>query len=393
MATVAGIKIKTKQAKVRTTLAADEKFTGPEPQWNGDEEGTVYLRKIRQHLFYCNYHFTVKDLKKDVLQYCSQLGFTRDEIKELTSSYDGKRKVSTPTFAALCRAGNSGAPLTTEHKEKIATTFRQVISDYKELKSEPVEAEDGTATVAVPVKVTIQDRLSEKLSEYIAHFEGLYDEIIMGNTASPDSYSFLQANSVPQAQANKIARWFERHIAELTEAQAGKDPQLKEAYKHLKAKDYQRHLSFLKKIVEDCESYYQVKKTTRKVRAKKPTDKTKLVARLKYMQADPMLKLASINPVDILTASELWIYNARTRKLGRYVADEYSKTLSVKGTSITGFDEAKSVCKTLRKPSDQLKEFMKAGKVTARKFLDGVKAVEARMNGRINDETILLRVF
>ena len=59
---------------------------------------------------------------------------------------------------------------------------------------------------------------------------------------------------------------------------------------------------------------------------------------------------------------------------------------------ITGFDESKSVCKTLRKPAEQLKEFKGAGKVALRKFLEDINAVDTKMNGRINEEIVLLKV-
>jgi hypothetical protein len=64
----------------------------------------------------------------------------------------------------------------------------------------------------------------------------------------------------------------------------------------------------------------------------------------------------------------------------------------VKGTTITGFNTTASVCKTLRKPEEKLKEFKAAGKVQLRKFLDSINATDTMMNGRINEETILLRV-
>jgi hypothetical protein len=66
--------------------------------------------------------------------------------------------------------------------------------------------------------------------------------------------------------------------------------------------------------------------------------------------------------------------------------------LGVKGTAITGFNESKSVQKTLRKPEVQLKEFMAAGKIQLRKFLDDIKATDIKLNGRINLDTILLKV-
>ena len=66
--------------------------------------------------------------------------------------------------------------------------------------------------------------------------------------------------------------------------------------------------------------------------------------------------------------------------------------MGVKGTTITGFSESKSIQKTVRKPEEKLKEFKAAGKVALRKFLDEINATDARMNGRLNEETILLKV-
>jgi hypothetical protein len=46
----------------------------------------------------------------------------------------------------------------------------------------------------------------------------------------------------------------------------------------------------------------------------------------------------------------------------------------------------------LRKPEDQLKEFARAGKIALRTFLKEIKAVEIKLNGRINSEILLLKV-
>jgi hypothetical protein len=149
--------------------------------------------------------------------------------------------------------------------------------------------------------------------------------------------------------------------------------------------------AFYQEVVSACDMLGQEAKVNRKPRAKKPTDKSKVVAKLKYKKTDEPLKLVSINPEDIIGAQELWIYNSKSRKLGKYVAEEF-KELGIKGTTITGFNENKSVQKTLRKPIDQLKEFKAAGKVALRKFLDEINAVDTKMNGRINDEIMLLKV-
>jgi hypothetical protein len=132
-------------------------------------------------------------------------------------------------------------------------------------------------------------------------------------------------------------------------------------------------------------------KVNRAPRKTKAVSKDKLVAKLKYMKTNEPLKLVSVNPVDIIGAGELWIFNTKTRKLGRYVASEFN-TLNVKGTTITNFDEFKSVQKTIRKPEEKLKEFKAAGKIALRKFMDEINATDTKMNGRINEETILLKV-
>ena len=67
--------------------------------------------------------------------------------------------------------------------------------------------------------------------------------------------------------------------------------------------------------------------------------------------------------------------------------------LGIKGTTIIGYNENKSVTKTLRKPDIQLKDFMSVTKVELRKFLENIKTTEVKLNGRINSDTLLLKVL
>jgi hypothetical protein len=150
-------------------------------------------------------------------------------------------------------------------------------------------------------------------------------------------------------------------------------------------------IEFYQEIAAACTMLMQEAKVNKKPRARKAKPAEKIVEKMKYCKSNEPLKLVSINPTDILGAKELWIFNTKTRKLGKYVAAEYQE-LGVKGTSITGFDENASVQKTLRKPEDQLKEFKAAGKVALRKFLEDIKAVDIKLNGRINEDTVLLKV-
>ena len=109
------------------------------------------------------------------------------------------------------------------------------------------------------------------------------------------------------------------------------------------------------------------------------------------MDSFPKLGIASQNPADIIGAKEVWVYNTKTRKLGKYVALD-AAGLDVKGTSILNFLEKDSVEKTLRKPEQQIKDFKASGKVALRKFLENINAVDVKLKGRMNENIIILKI-
>ena len=86
----------------------------------------------------------------------------------------------------------------------------------------------------------------------------------------------------------------------------------------------------------------------------------------------------------------MWVFNTKTRKLGKYIAEDHAN-LQIKGTTLLHFNELQSIQKTLRKPSETLKEFKKAGKVQLRKFMENIKTTDIKLNGRFNSDTIILK--
>ena len=143
-------------------------------------------------------------------------------------------------------------------------------------------------------------------------------------------------------------------------------------------------------ILGACDLITAESKATRKTRSPKPKSADKLVAKMKYCKTDEKYKVASINPADVIDAREVWVFNVKTRKIGKYVAEPHA-TLQVKGTTLQFYDAKFSVAKTLRKPEQQLTDFNKSGKVQLRKFLDNIKGVETKMNGRFNADTVILK--
>jgi hypothetical protein len=281
-------------------------------------------------------------------------------------------------------AARAGMPMREKQQLYIDTKIQAVIAS-----AEP-EDTDIKTPAAVAQAPTIQDRLLEKTNELIGEIEWYYDEVIQKRKPEFKPYEFLTINNVPQSQLVRYESVFTERRAELELARSGDDADLAEGYSHYKTADYKRLFAFIDELISGITQYRSVKKATKKARVKKAPSKEKLVARLKYAKENKDLKLVSINPADIVGASELWIFNVKTRKLGKYVADTY-QTLSVKGTSIVNFNDQSSVAKTLRKPADQLKEFSKASKVALRTFIKDIRATEIKLNGRINADTVLLK--
>lgn len=388
MPTVAGIKIKNKPPKIRNPLFADEKYTGSEPDWPEgadtwpDEDFDHLLRKS---FFYYNYFYNQKDTKKNVEDWAERSGlFTKVEIKAFKRASDRSIPM---TACSLIMAHKAGMPLKEQHTNYLIKSIRAAITDVK---LDPEEITTKPNPVA-EYRPTIQDRLAERASELIGEMEGMFDEILKNTKPNFKPYDFLVTNKVQQAQLLKYREVFEQHKIELETAQSKKDSQLTEAYKHYKAADFKRIIGWLDLVLLALDEYKQVKQATKKARVKKAPSKEKLISKLKYAKDDKEMKLVSINPAEIIGATELWIYNTKTRKLGKYVAAAHSQ-LAVKGTSIENFDTDRSVCKTLRKPAEKLKEFNKAGKIQLRKFLDEIKATETKLNGRINADILLLKV-
>jgi hypothetical protein len=102
--------------------------------------------------------------------------------------------------------------------------------------------------------------------------------------------------------------------------------------------------------------------------------------------------VASINPVSILDSSELWVYNTKNRKLIHFVADKLQGPLSVKGTTIIGFDVINSKQRTVRKP-EILKGSGNLARTKFEKLYKELTTTEIVANGRINEHCIIIKVF
>ena len=367
------------------------------PKWDGHEtwDTNQFLRHFHTAMSWYRLESSGKELKPKVINWMSQNGYTKEQIAEFKKTKDNRCGTTVGAIAACLLKGmppvrtdfNDGRSAAVWLGQSIAT----IVSEGKDDIDDEAVAEVKST---VPV-VSIQDRVRESSYKMTEEIETAIESFQLDPEAfDPKAFkvlNLLKAHQAKAAHARVIRDFYARNLDELTEAATTKDEQLKEAYSHLSKVQLRKITAFYQEIVSACEMLAQEAKVNRKPKAKKAVPAEKIVAKLKYKKADEPLKLVSINPADILGAKELWTYNTKSRKLGKYIAEEF-QDLGIKGTTITGFSEPKSVQKTLRKPADQLKEFKAAGKVVLRKFLEDINAVDTKMNGRINEDIILLKI-
>lgn len=269
---------------------------------------------------------------------------------------------------------------------------------------------------------SIQERIAERVREIVVPIEDWLERLItMPDRFNPETFELIdhfKKEKVSGVHARKIMEMYETQYKEykdllelrkkdlkfdeINEEGEGdsEERQLLESYEDISNEVIEKGIKAYDRIFKACDYMIDMANANRKPRKKKPISKDKLVSKLQYCKEDVKYNLKSIDPKDIITAEQVWVFNIKTRKLGIYVAsvldprglNREGTGLSVKGTSMQGFDPEKSIQKTLRKPEEQLAEFMKCGPIKSKTFFSEIKSMETTLTGRINTDTILLKV-
>jgi hypothetical protein len=370
------------------------------PSWEGCESwtGDVFHRHFKRSMDYYRLEADSKAFKPAVLKWMADADCTKSEISAFKKTKDNRCSGTMGAVASCLNRGmtpqrpdfNDGRDTAVWLRAEIVKVIAAGKDDIDEDEAKAIEA-----TKPAVYTPSIQERVREASYKMTDEIEDALESFAQDPEAfDPKQFklvNLLRGKQAKAAHARIIKDLYTRQYDEYLEVAAGQDEQLKEGYSHLSKAQLKKITAFYSEILSACDMLAQEAKINKKPRAKKTVPADKIVAKLKYLKSNEQLKLVSINPTDILGAKELWVYNVKSRKIGKYVANEYME-LSVKGTSITGYNENTSVQKTLRKPEEQLKEFKAAGKVQLRKFLDDIKAVDIKLNGRINEDIVLLKV-
>lgn len=347
-----------------------------------------YKRLFQSAMYYVHYEVPSKALYDSFIKYCERFDKKKSAILKVLPEYEF---MSAGKYAYLALKGAELDDETLVHLEK---KYKELLVKAEALTK--VKTAETKQKVAGPV-ISIQTRMREQVSDLCGQWDEYVDQLCFGkfDLAKFDPHGQMQlynSGVIKAAHAKIIKDMYTNQYNEAKEVVLWKDEQIKEGYAYMTAKMRKDFLAFFEKIMTACDTYINTGKAVRKTRVKKAPSKEKLIAKIKYKESDPSIGLASINPLSIIDSNVLWVYNTKNRKLGCYVADSMGQVLSIKGTSIIGFDPKKSVCKTVRKP-ELLKGAGKLPRTKMQKQFDEIRATETSMNGRLNEHIILISTF
>lgn len=392
---------KPKTKRVTSQTIRENRNKDNSPKWDEIENLTEieFNKKFRDAMDWYRLDCPDKSLKPKVIDWMGQADYEKTVIQLFKDTKDNRCSQTMGAIAACLlkgmpaqRAGfNKGQNTENWLKEKIEEVLQDGKNDFDDL-----EEDTKTKKVETPV-VTIQDRLRDASSQMTEEIDNAIDEWIK-DSEKFDLKAFkivnlLRGKGAKAAHARFIKLFYEPTLAEFSELQSKEcEEQLAEAYSYHSKKNLKKMYDFLVGISTACDQIINEAKLNKPVRSKKVKPAEEIVKNLKFKASDDKLGITSVPPTQLIGAQAAVVYNTKTRKIGVYHAKNISG-FTVKGSTIENFTE-KSMQKTLRKPDIQLREFKDQNtQKRAETWINNIRATEIKLNGRINTEIMILKVY
>jgi len=358
--------------KNRTAVKYD---MGPEPS-----KIETVSDLLRAYQWY-NYEYTVKQGRKFVTDYVKTSGTpgAKYEASRLNSLKDSDFTTTICWQARMAKNGILPESSLENFKDSLVDLLNRARLSKTKLKK-----------VVSVNKPTVQDRIREQVSSWIADIEDEIDALGTTVKTTFNPYEFLKTVDAKPVHVNYMLEYYRPQRDEVVEALAGKDAQLNEAYRYLSKAALKRLVDFFETLIADMERVINNKKVTRKPRKAKVKTSDQLTKSVKYLPESNEYKIVSVNSEKLIGANQVWLFNTKYRALSVYNALDGG--LTVKGTTLQNFNIQTSVVKRVRKPEEALQEIQKSGKVALRKLMDTFKTKASEGTGRINKDTIIVRV-
>jgi hypothetical protein len=378
------MKVLSKPVKPLNPRSADTNAMGMEPLWNTQPTDNRISAMSKAFSWY-NYFYGKKDAREMIVNYLERHDRKAD-VRLLKGIPDSSIRLTT---GWLCRMSMVGLELSEQEQIKLDNMLKEILTSKPEEIAEVVE-------VDTTPRVTIQDRLREKVSECNGELDGLFDEFMLAGSKMNADYKpivLMRGLNVAPQMVSQISDNWKRKLEEFERVIEGKDSQLVEAYSYLSKIQLRNVIKFCEAVINDCGAYVQIKKVERKPRKVRAVPPEKKAAKFKIQAEFAELKLKSLPAASLVDKAEAWLYDTKKRKLIHVVADSYTQAFTVKNNSVIGYSTVETLQKTVRKPADVVKAMQAAGKPAARKIYKELTTTETPWNARGTENLIVLKAW
>jgi hypothetical protein len=378
------MKVLSKPVKPLNPRSADTNAMGMEPLWNTQPTDNRISAMSKAFSWY-NYFYGKKDAREMIVNYLERHDRKAD-VRLLKGIPDSSIRLTT---GWLCRMSMVGLELSEQEQIKLDNMLTEILTSKPEEIAEVVE-------VDTTPRITIQDRLREKVSECNGELDGLFDEFMLSGSKMNADYKpivLMRGLNVAPQMVSQISDNWKRKLEEFERVVEGKDPQLVEAYSYLSKIQIRNMIKFCEAVINDCGAYVQIKKVERKPRKVKAVPPEKKAAKFKILAEFAELKLKSLPAASLVDKTEAWLYDTKKRKLIHVVADSYTQAFTVKNNSVIGYSTVETLQKTVRKPAEIIKAMQTAGKPAARKIYKELTTTETPWNARGTENLIVLKAW
>jgi len=281
--------------------------------------------------------------------------------------------------------------------------LRPIVKEVDNKKIVPIsEVKEETVVHKEKPKVDIQAKIKEHTQNYFLDIRDIID--MQTNKELVESvYDFCKESNIAGTYCTRLNDLIEIYKHEPTvglearnikqDERTEEQQDLYEAYQSFTTKEIQQMISIYDQAIDDIARWGKIKQGEKKARKPRAISVERMVKKLQYKKSDERYKLQSIDPILIPRCQMVWVFNTKTRKLTQYNAIGRNGIM-VKGTTLKDFDVQTSVSKTVRKPDTVLSKLLNTdGKIAMRNIWNTLTTTETKANGRINADTVILKVL
>ena len=274
-------------------------------------------------------------------------------------------------------------------KEFLNNLFDKMIPLIEKGKVIYEEKQKANKIVSISPAVKLMRKINNTIMQELLDLE---DKWIDGDDATINIYDRFKYHGLTNTAISHVKPMIEGWLLDYEDAYYKRCDQAVEGYSHLKRSTLNHRIKVCKAMLEDLERIRSATKATRNVKVKRPKSVDKQVARVQYKKEDNDFKIVSINPIQIPTKSRLYAFNTKSKMVIEYITESVNG-FEISGSTIKNFSKGLSRTICLRKPLDFLPIVLQKTPKQIDAAWQTLKTKTKVPNGRINKDTILLRVL